>query len=171
MENQVSGPQGTGVCSPLGSSQSATEAVQGTRAHSRRSTATIHSHLQHRERNFARHLKPTLTGGQMTRAGSQSIMMIMPLWRKHTASAEFLNCLRLKEGCKRNFSFSILVFSVQCVEINPLKRIFSPSLKTQESQVGLVATEMINMKHTQDGEMQIGIRQHCCLAIDDTRLE
>lgn len=64
MENQVSGPLGTGVCSPLGSSQSATEAVQGTQAHSRRSTATIHSHLQHRERNFARQVKSNDKDGQ-----------------------------------------------------------------------------------------------------------
>lgn len=128
MENQVSGPQGTGVCSPLSSSQSATEAVQGTRAHSRCSTATIHSHLQHRERNFARQVKPTPKGRQTTRTGSHSIMMITPRWRKHTASAEFLNRFTLKEGCKRNFSFSVLVFSMQCVEINPVKRIFFPLL-------------------------------------------
>lgn len=57
--------------------------------------------------------------GKTTRTGSQSVMMITPLWRKHTAGAEFLNRFGIEEGCKRNFSLSILVFSVQCVKINP----------------------------------------------------
>lgn len=65
MENQVSGPLGTDVCSPLDSSQSATEAVLCRNlAHSRHPTATSHSHLEQREKNFAHRVKHKQANGK-----------------------------------------------------------------------------------------------------------
>lgn len=38
----------------------------------------------------------------------------------HSRRTVFKNRFRLEEGCKRNFFVSVSVFSVQCVEINPV---------------------------------------------------
>lgn len=85
MENQASGPLGTDVCSPLDSSQSATEAVQEPGPLTTTYTATSHSHLEQRERTL---LIGWNTNKKTARKSTLSLMLTSPTCSKHITRAQ-----------------------------------------------------------------------------------
>lgn len=83
MENQASGPLGTDVCSPLDSSQSATEAVQepGPLATPYLQPQVIHTWIRERELCL-------LGETNKARKSNQSLMLTRQTCSKHTTSVK-----------------------------------------------------------------------------------